>query len=96
MVQQLHEMLEGSPQVGATGSHLLEEWEETLQKSYRYQKCWLKSIRVEIAKELHRQKELTRSAYIRDRLKRLGEIREKWAVVDNKPQQTVTRYFGAK
>ena len=89
-------MLDGLPQVGATGRHLLEDGEQTLQKSYQYQKAWLRIVRVEIAKELHRQKELTRSADKRDRLVRLGKISEKWAAVANKSQQTMTRYFGAK
>ena len=89
-------MLEGLPQVGATGSHLLEDGEEILRKSYRYQKAWLRSVRVEIAKEQQRQEELRLSADIRDRLKRLGEISEKWAVIANKFQQKVTRYFGSK
>ena len=93
MLQRVTEVLERQPQVGSSGSHLLDDHDKVKQMRYRQQRAWLRSVSAEEAKERKRVKEEWRETTTQRRLEVLRELSSTRHATERRTQQQMYRYF---
>ena len=93
MKEQIEKMFASKPIVGSTGHHLLIDLEEVMAMRYRHQKAWLRSVKVEVAKERYRLEKKWRKENSKRRIDILRKIKEKFEAINKRIQQQITRFF---